>query len=80
MSYIILYIQVPPAELEALLLTHPGVKDAGVIGVPDEIAGELPLAFVVKQPGSNVTKEEIIKYIAGNYISVLNFCKTLHIF
>jgi acyl-coenzyme A synthetase/AMP-(fatty) acid ligase len=47
------------------LLTHPAVKDAGVVGVPDEVAGELPLAFVVKQPGSSVTKEDIIKYVAG---------------
>ncbi|KAJ9580127.1 hypothetical protein L9F63_004200 [Diploptera punctata] len=51
-------------KLEAVLLAHPDIQDAGVIGVPDEVAGELPLAFVVKQPGSNVTKEEIIKYVA----------------
>ncbi|GFG35622.1 hypothetical protein Cfor_02545, partial [Coptotermes formosanus] len=57
--------QVPPAELEAVLLTHPAVKDAGVTGVPDEAAGELPLAFVVKQPEANVTKEELITYVAG---------------
>lgn len=58
--------QVPPAELEAVLLTHPAVKDAGVIGVPDEAAGELPLAFIVKLPGATVTKEEIIKYVADH--------------
>jgi acyl-CoA synthetase (AMP-forming)/AMP-acid ligase II len=40
--------QVPPAELEALLITHPSVADVAVIGVPDEEAGELPKAFVVK--------------------------------
>lgn len=40
--------QVPPAELEALLLTDPRVADAAVIGVPDDEAGELPKAFVVK--------------------------------
>jgi acyl-CoA synthetase (AMP-forming)/AMP-acid ligase II len=39
--------QVAPAELEALLLTHPAVLDAAVIGRPDERSGELPVAFVV---------------------------------
>ena len=34
--------QVPPAELEALIITHPKVADVAVIGVPDEEAGELP--------------------------------------
>jgi acyl-CoA synthetase (AMP-forming)/AMP-acid ligase II len=57
--------QVPPAELEAILLTHPAVKDAGVTGVPDEEAGELPLAFIVKQPEAFVTEGELITYVAG---------------
>jgi acyl-CoA synthetase (AMP-forming)/AMP-acid ligase II len=39
-------LQVAPAELEALLLTHPSVADAAVIGRPDERAGELPVAYV----------------------------------
>ena len=39
--------QVAPAELEALLLTHPSVADVAVIGRPDERAGELPVAYVV---------------------------------
>ena len=41
-------LQVAPAELEAHLLTHPAVNDAAVIPVPDDAAGELPKAFVVK--------------------------------
>jgi acyl-CoA synthetase (AMP-forming)/AMP-acid ligase II len=48
-----------------MLLTHPAVKDVGVIGVPDEAAGELPIAIIVKQPGATVTEKEIIKYAAG---------------
>jgi acyl-CoA synthetase (AMP-forming)/AMP-acid ligase II len=39
--------QVAPAELEALLLTHPAIADAAVVRYPDEDAGEIPKAFVV---------------------------------
>ncbi len=39
--------QVAPAELEALLYTHPQVADAAVIGRPDDRAGEMPVAYVV---------------------------------
>jgi len=42
--------QVAPAELEGHLLGHPDVIDAGVIGIPDEFSGEVPLAFVVLRP------------------------------
>lgn len=54
--------QVPPAELEALILSHPSVKDVGVIGVPDDFAGELPMAFVVKH--GHVSEKEIIDFVA----------------
>jgi acyl-CoA synthetase (AMP-forming)/AMP-acid ligase II len=40
---------IAPAELEALLLTHPQVEDAAVIPSPDEVAGEVPKAYVVSQ-------------------------------
>lgn len=56
--------QVPPAELEAVLLKHPQVKDAAVIGIPDERVGELATAFVVKEPGEAVTEEEIRAFVA----------------
>ena len=39
--------QVAPAELEALLLSHPNVADAAVVPLPDEEAGEVPKAFIV---------------------------------
>lgn len=39
--------QVAPAELEAHLLTHPYVRDACVVGIPDTYSGEIPLGFIV---------------------------------
>ncbi|KAH8332789.1 hypothetical protein KR074_010860 [Drosophila pseudoananassae] len=55
--------QVPPAEIEALLLTHDKIKDAAVIGKPDEEAGELPLAFVVKQANVQLTENDVIQFV-----------------
>nr|CAD7458246.1 unnamed protein product [Timema tahoe] len=60
--------QVPPAELEAILMSHPGVMDAAVIGVPDEGAGELPKAFVVKK-NANVTAQQLVDYVDGQVSS-----------
>ena len=54
--------QVPPAELEAILIAHPAVADCAVIGVPDEEAGELPKAFVVVS--DEVSDEEIMEFVA----------------
>ena len=53
--------QVAPAEVEALLQAHPFVLDAAVIGVPDDEAGEVPLAFVVGKPGVDV--EDILAFL-----------------
>lgn len=57
--------QVPPAELEAVLLSHPKIKDAAVTSIPDVTAGELPMAFVVKQQGVSLTEEEVLSFVAG---------------
>lgn len=42
--------------------------DAGVIGVPDEAAGELPMAFVVKKRNSKLTEKDVMDFVAGWYI------------
>lgn len=54
--------QVPPVELESLLMTHPNIIDAAVVGVPDLEAGELPKAYVVRR--GNVTSREIMEFVA----------------
>ncbi len=59
------YHQVAPAELEALLLTHPAVAEAAVIGVPDERAGELPRAYVVLKPNMEVTFQQLQDFVAS---------------
>ena len=56
--------QVAPAELEAVLLAHPAVADAGVIPVADVEAGELPKAVVVRKPGMDATEQQLIDYVA----------------
>jgi acyl-CoA synthetase (AMP-forming)/AMP-acid ligase II len=54
--------QVPPAELEALLLTHPCVADAAVIPCRDDEAGEIPKAFVVIK--GEASAEELMDFVA----------------
>jgi acyl-CoA synthetase (AMP-forming)/AMP-acid ligase II len=58
--------QVAPAELEALLVSHPAVADAAVIPSPDEEAGEVPKAFVVRRAGApaGVTEDDLLAYVA----------------
>jgi len=57
--------QVPPAELEGLLVEHPDVSDAAVIGKEDEESGEIPKAFVVRSAGSEISSEEVMAFVAA---------------
>ena len=49
--------------MEDVLRRIPGILDVAVIGAPDEMAGELPRAYVVKKEGISLTKEDIIEFV-----------------
>jgi fatty-acyl-CoA synthase len=54
-------------ELESALMGHPAVLEATVIGVPDERWGERPIACVVRKPDEEITKEELIEFLAPKF-------------
>uniref|UniRef100_A0A1U9WSG4 4-coumarate:coenzyme A ligase 2 n=1 Tax=[Ixeris] dentata var. albiflora TaxID=190261 RepID=A0A1U9WSG4_9ASTR len=66
--------QVPPAELEGLLVNHPCIADAAVVPQKDDAAGEVPIAFVVLLTGKEITQEAVKDYIAKQVV----FYKKLH--
>ncbi|KAF9616764.1 hypothetical protein IFM89_032317 [Coptis chinensis] len=74
--------QVAPAELEAILLTHPSVEDAAVVPLPDEEAGEIPVAFVVMNKNAKENEEDIMNFVASNVtaykrVRVVHFVDTI---
>ncbi len=61
--------QVAPAEVEAELLAHPDIADAAVIGVADDEAGEVPVAFVVPAPGVVFDEGAVLAHLRGRLAS-----------
>lgn len=59
-----------PFEVESALLEHPAVAEAAVIGIPDEVAGEVVKAFVALQPGYE-TSDGLLKSVMAHARSVL---------
>ncbi|KAI9124495.1 hypothetical protein K1719_004417 [Acacia pycnantha] len=57
--------QVAPAELEAVLISHPNIVDAAVIPVEDVETGQIPMAYVVKAAGSDITEDQVIQFVAS---------------
>jgi len=61
--------QVAPAEVEAALIDLADVADCAVLGAPDDEAGEVPVAFVVRAPGSTASGEDIRAALDGKLVS-----------
>src|SRR5262249_55503233 len=58
--------QVAPAELEALLLTHPDIADAAVVGAQDDDGQEIPKAYVVRREGSDLDEQAVMDHVASH--------------
>jgi acyl-coenzyme A synthetase/AMP-(fatty) acid ligase len=56
--------EVAPAELEEILRSHPDIDDAGVVGIPDDRAGELPRAYIVPKR-LDISEEDIKRFVAA---------------
>ncbi|KAB0794046.1 diffuse expressed luciferase 2 [Photinus pyralis] len=61
--------QVAPAEIEAVLLQHPDILDAGVTGIKDDEAGEIPAAAIVIKKGAHLDEEDVKKYVESQMSS-----------
>ncbi|XP_057820940.2 probable CoA ligase CCL5 [Cryptomeria japonica] len=56
--------QVAPAQLEALLISHPEIADAAVIPFPDKEAGQVPMAYIVRKQGSTLSETTVAEFVA----------------
>lgn len=62
---------ISPVEIEGLIITHPGVAQVSVIGMPDPVLGERACAYVQLKPGEKLSFEDIISFLKGKGASVL---------
>ncbi len=65
-----------PAEIERILVQHEDIAEVAVIGVPDDRWGELPIAIVVRRPGSTVTKADIMSF-ARKHLASFKMLRTV---
>ena len=58
-----------PAELETIIFTHPGIQNVCVVGIPDEQAGEVPMAFIILKEGATITQQQIVQLVDSKYMN-----------
>lgn len=63
--------QISPSEIESYLIRSPDIKLACVVGIPDEVAVDLPAAFIVRNERSNITENDVFNMIAGIFERIL---------
>ncbi len=63
--------QVAPADLEAVLQTHPEISDVAVVGIHSERLGEAPKAFIVKKD-SELTENDVHEFLSGKARNISN--------
>lgn len=68
---------ISPSEVEAVLSSHPAVQDVAVVGAPDRIFGEVPVAFVVLRHGASASQEDLIVY-AEKTLSDFKVPRSIH--
>jgi 2-aminobenzoate-CoA ligase len=57
--------RIGPEEIEVTIASHPAVADVGVIGVPDEVRGQIAKAFVVLKPGESLMPDDLLAFLKG---------------
>jgi long-chain acyl-CoA synthetase len=55
-----------PSEVEDMMLSHSKIKDLVIVGIPDDLKGEAPKAFIALQEGKTATEQEIRAYCKAN--------------
>jgi long-chain acyl-CoA synthetase len=58
-------LNVYPREVEVVLEGHPAVVEAAVVGIPDAVKGEEPVAFVALRPGQTASRQDLLRYLRG---------------
>ena len=69
--------QIPPSEIEQILVSDPDISLVCVVGYPDENYGELPRAYIVKRPGSKLTVQGVHNLLEGEAKLFVNIISTI---